>query len=180
MITSTIGTWDLWASGNSTKAFFVYALAIGTAFILSAILKLRIAHTPTMRLTYLTAGLVILLAGVLAVWIIVPEATWVNSFYYRLVGAITILAATALTVTVIVSRIAIAQKASLAKTHPKTQPQSSGMMAIFITIGVFISMVWTYGFFGFLISAARSDNTPYQPAPHYQNDNDYSRPYRYR
>lgn len=178
MFTSTLGTWELWASDASWKAFLVYMLVIGAAFIVTASLKLRLgAHKATNYLVYGTTGLVILLTALLVPWIVVPEADWVNSFYYRLIGAVTILAATTLSVSVIINRIAASQKPELTKKNPvATLP--GGMLAVYITFGTVVGMFWFYGLFAFIGKATTIDR---YESPRY-NDRfevkDYNNRYR--
>jgi len=170
MFTATLGTWDLWASDASWKAFLVYMLVIGVAFIVTACLKLRLpAHTATNYLVYATVGLVILMAILLLPWIIASDAVWVNSFYYRLIGAASILAATTFSVLVIINRIAISQNPQLVTKTVGTR-LSGGMRAIYITVGVFVSLFWFYGIPAFIASSSRIDRVNSQP--------DYSYPSR--
>ena len=163
MFTATLGTWNLWASDASWKAFLVYMLVIGVAFIVTACLKLRLpAHKTTNYLVYATTGLVILMAILLLPWIIASDASWVNSFYYRLIGAASILAATTFSVLVIINRIAISQNPLLATKEIGTR-LSSGMRAIYITVGVVVGLFWFYGIPAFIASSSYVNRDNSQP-----------------
>jgi len=165
MFTSTLGTWEIWAADASWKAFLVYMLVIGAAFIVTASLKLRLgAHKATNYLVYATAGLIVLLTALLVPWIVAPEADWINSFYYRVIGAVTILAATALSVSVIINRIAASQKPELTKRT--SAPLPGGMLAVYVTIGTVVGMFWFYGLFAFIAKATTSDRVE---SPTYNN-----------
>jgi hypothetical protein len=163
MFTSTLGTWQLWPNDASWKAFEVYLLAIGVAFIVTASLKLRLSgHKVTNNLVYATIGLILLLALLLVPWIVIPDSTIISSFYYRLVGAVTILAATTLSVSVIINRIAVSQHAEL-KVKTASGTLTGGMLAIYVSIGTIVALFWFTGFFSFIVGAASVDHITDSP-----------------
>jgi hypothetical protein len=165
MFTSTFGIWQLWGDGASWNAFHIYMLLIGAAFLVSAVLKLRIAHKLTTIMTYVTVGLITLLTLLFVPWIIADSWLVLDAFYYRAVGAAGILAATSLVITAIVNRIAVGQKAAL-RVQPKHAPIPGGMLAIYINVGIIVAFFWLYGFFAFMIEASQN-NTPQAPAQPY-------------
>ncbi len=155
IVTSTLGIWHLWADDASWKAFFIYLLVIGSAFIAAGIWKLRTAHKPTLALVYTSAGLLGLFTVALIPWIVL-DATALTDLYFRVVAALTILGATALVVTVIVRRIAIAQDHNLLQTRPKAERISGGMLAVLITVGTFVAFAWMFGFAAFVFQSLQS------------------------
>lgn len=169
MITSTLGTWQVWDSEVSGRAFLLYMLVIGSSLIASGALKMRIAHRYTNIAVYTTLSLIAVLTLVLIPWVLAPDADWIGSFYYRLVSAVTILAATTLSLSVILNRIALSQKPELAKKPEQHKETPGGMLAIYIVVGTIAGFTWLYGV-GSLISGASSlerEVTPYNNSTKY-------------
>jgi hypothetical protein len=156
MVTMTFGTWDIWSDEISWRALALYILLIGSSFIIAGLLKLRLAHKATTAVLYTTLALIVLWTLLLVPWIFI-EVDLLDQLYFRLVGAVTILAATALSVAVIVRRIAISQHPELKATVPASEPFSRSMAATIITIGTIVALAWFIGFFLFLISAAQAN-----------------------
>ena len=174
MFTATLGTWEIIPGDGAWRAFLVYMLVIGAAFIVTASLKLRSNHHKiTNTLAYTTSGLLVLLTLLLVPWILIDDPAVITSFYYRLIGAVVILVATSLSITVIFNRIAAAQHHHIAKKPALALP--GGMVAIYVTVGSIVALFWFYGFFGFLAKASTVDRPSYQ-----QTHQDLDRPYRYR
>ncbi|MDN5275607.1 MAG: hypothetical protein JWN33_256 [Candidatus Saccharibacteria bacterium] len=163
MFTATLGTWGLIGNEGAWKAFLVYILAIGTAYLLAAVRRLTIQHDLTKNLVLTSSVLIILLAVLLVPWIISPDASFIAPLYFRIIGAVTILAFTALSVTVIIHRIAIAQKPELRKTTPIEQPYSTSMQTVLILIGIMTAIFWLFGLSALVLDAARSTYAPSRP-----------------
>lgn len=178
MITSALGLWGVWGDDLSWRMVNVYALAIGIAFIIDGLMRLRLKTQLMQVLPYVTIGLFALLGLVLIPWILFFDATWVTDVYYRIIGATAILAVTSLVVTAIVNRISVAQKPELAKTKTTIPAYTSGMMAIIITVGVFTAFFWLYGF-GAFVAGAASYEPQNSTAPAYDQYNKDSRYERY-
>jgi len=173
MFTTTLGTWGVWDSDISWRAFLLYMLAIGSAFIATGALKLRVAaHRNTNIAVYGTVLFIALLTLALIPWVFAPEPSQLGSFYYRLIGAITILGATTLSLSVIFNRIAVSQKPELAKASHEKKDIPGGLLAIYIVIGIAVAYVWLYGLIALISSAASVD----RPArDNYINDRRYNR-----
>lgn len=164
MVTSTLGIWGVWDGDISWRMMNVYALLIGSAFLVSGARKLAIRHQAVQTLAYVTLGLIGLLTLVLIPWVLFYDASWLGELYYRVIGALSILTVTALIVTSIMNRIAVSQHPSLAKTSPKGKPYSGPMRAVVITVGVIVSFYWLFGFVGLLYTASTSyDRATYSP-----------------
>ncbi|MCD8561509.1 hypothetical protein LRY29_00300 [Candidatus Saccharibacteria bacterium] len=171
MVTSTLGIWGVWDGDISWRMMNVYALLIGSAFLISGARKLGLRHQAVQTMTYVTIGLIGLLTLVLIPWVLFYDASWLGDFYYRVIGALSILAVTALIVTSITNRIAVSQHPALSKTAPKGEPWSVPMRAVVITVGVIVSFYWLFGFLGLLYSATTTyDRTHYSPEPSYRSD----------
>ncbi len=177
MVTSALGLWGVWGDDLSWRMVNVYALAIGIAFIIDGLMRLRLKTQLMQVLPYVTIGLFALLGLVLIPWILFFDATWVTDVYYRIIGATAILAVTSLVVTAIVNRISIAQKPELAKTTTPIPAYTSGMMAIIITVGVFTAFFWLYGFGAFVAGAASYEpqNSTAPAYDQYNKDSQYER-----
>lgn len=154
MITSSLGLWDVWSDDISWRMVNVYALVIGTAFLVDGLLRLRLQKQVMQVLPYLAIGLFVLLMIAFAPWILFFDQPWVTDLYYRIIGAIAILAVTALVITAIVNRISVAQNPELAKNAPKLPAHSQGMLGIVITLGVVTSFFWFFGLTTFLYQAS--------------------------
>lgn len=155
MVTTTFGTWDILKDDLAWRLVGVYTLLIGSSFLVTAVQKLRLRHTTTLAAAYSTLGLIGLWTLLLMPWILI-DIKLLDDFYFRLVGAATILTATALAVTVIIRRIALAQTPELRDTKPAREPLSGGMLAVLITVGSLTAFVWFIGFFAFIVSAVNS------------------------
>jgi hypothetical protein len=154
IVTSTLGTWGVWDSDISWRAFSLYALLIGTAFIAAGLLRARIAHPGVTAAAYTSLGLLGLWTLLLVPWIFI-DVSMLDEFYFRLVGAASILLATAVAVTIVLRQIIISQKPELKAVS--TEPHlNAGMLAVIITVGVIVGIMWFVGFFAFLVSAAQA------------------------
>ena len=173
MLTLTIGTWDLWSNDYSWKAFFIYMLAIGSSFLLAATLKLRLAHTATNIAVYTTFGLILFLTLLIVPWLVVPGADVLNGLYFRSIGATAILATTALSLSIIINRIAIGKNPELKKTRPTNPPVATGILAIYITIGIIVACYWIYGLTTLVFDAALLDKPAPAPTETFYEDYDY-------
>lgn len=180
LVTTTLGTWNILPHDGALKAFNVYVLLIGTAFAVAAILRLLLKHTVTRVLIYTTVGLVLVLAGLLSLWIIFNGTSWVNEFYYRLIGATSVLASTSFIVAVVMRQIAVSKSPELKITQPTFEGLSSGHLAINITVGVLISFMWLWGLGALITQAAdpnHSTSLPYDDTPpRYLGDDTVSPP----
>ena len=155
MVTTVLGTWEVWEDSLSWRAFALYLLLIGSSFIIAGLLKLRVAHTPTLAILYTTISLVGVWTLLLVPWIFV-DVDMLDQLYFRLVGALTILTATALSIGVIIRGIALSQQPALKATRPAAEVYPGGLIAVVITIGTIVAFGWFIGFIAFLISATQS------------------------
>jgi hypothetical protein len=173
MLTTTLGTWGVWNNDVSWRAFLLYMLIIGSAFIVTAALHLRTTHRNTNIAIYATVSCVSLLTIVLIPWVFAHTPSDLGSFYYRLIGALTILAATALSLSVIFNRIAVSQHPELTKINQTRVSLPGGMLAIYIVIGVIAAYAWSFGLFALIGSAASVDRAraPYTPYSDSQYNN---------
>ncbi len=170
MITSSLGLWDVWGNDLSWRMVNVYAFVIGIAFLVEGLLKLRLRNQLMQVLPYISIGLVFLLAVCFIPWILFFDASWITDLYYRIITAIAILAVTAIVITTIMNRIAIAQHPQL-RTAPQPATYTGGMLGILITLGVFTSFFWFYGFIAFVYQASTYGQ-------HHTNTDSYSPTYQ--
>lgn len=161
MITTTLGIWNLWADDSSWKAFMLYMLLIGTSFLITMALKLRLGHKPTDNSAYITVCFVALLTLLLLPWILVPDSNLLVTFYYRLIGAVAILAATTLSIVVITNRITVSQ-------HPALKPQTVAphhIPTIHVLIAIVVTIFWIGGLLGLTTSTPADSHIETRPYP---------------
>lgn len=162
IITTTLGTWNIIEVETSWRAVLFYFLVIGSAFLVTATLKLRIAHKPTSILLNSSIGLVVAWTILLAPWVFEVVERF-NPLYYRVAGALTILLTTVFLIGIIVRAIAVAHSAEVrAKAQQKVKvPITGGLLAIYITLGTITAFVWFGGIIGFIIDGV-SDTSFYE------------------
>lgn len=176
MVTSALGVWDILPGDMSSRLVGVYALLVGTAFIIAGMLRLRLPPQATTMLAYVSCGLMALLALGLIPWILFHDSPFLSDLYYRAIGAVGILTVTGLLITCIVNRITVAQHPELVAHQQKPQGYQGGMLAIVIVSGVLTAFFWLYGIGSFIYSAAYYRTPSYvQPQndtyESYDNDN---------
>jgi len=172
MLTTTLGTWGVWGDDISWRAFLFFVLAIGSSFIATGILKLRVAHRPTKYSVYGTVGVIAALTLVLIPWIFAHDPSSLGDFYYRLIGALTILGVTMFALSVIFNRIAVSQNPALKENVTKSPDISGGLLAIYIVLGTFVGFIWIIGMVALITSADMADNDHYVPS-HQRYDSEY-------
>lgn len=166
LITWILGIWSLWKAEYSLRALGLYITFLGICFLLAGIQKMRIAHQPTRYATLVASSFSIALGVVLLPWILGMADTGEVSFYFRLVSAVGILTVTSLAIMLILNRIAVAHKPELKQTVGSV-PESKGMLAIIITVGVIVAYVWLGGTFAFVVRAV--DSSQPQNSDQYYN-----------
>ena len=173
MLTTTLGTWGVWDNDVSWRAFLLYMLVIGSAFIVTAALRLRTSNRNTNIAAYATVSCITLLTIILIPWVFTHTPADLGSFYYRLIGALTILAATALSLSFIFNKIAVSQHPELIEIRQTRVSLPGGMLAIYIVIGVIAAYAWSFGLLALIGSAASVDRarTPYTPYSDLQYNN---------
>jgi hypothetical protein len=161
MITSTLSTWEIISADGAFYALCEYVLLIGAAFIIVGTLKLTINHMATKVGVYVSVGSVAALALVLSPWVLHIFERF-DPLYFRTIAALSILASTAFLITLILRGIALARKPELKASKPVSAPIPQGMLAIYITVGVFASMFLWAGLVGFIVSAVESGQPTYE------------------
>lgn len=173
MFTSVFGIWNIWGSEWTAKAFGIYALVIGMAFIVQAIGTARLPHKVVNGLYLLTLTLIGVLTAMLAIWILVGSEG-LDPLFYRGLGAISILAATALIVLAIIRRITVSKQPELASMKPHHPATPGGMVAIYVVVGVITAMIWFVGFAALMVSGTYSGFEGSTRSPYYDSsDSDY-------
>lgn len=158
MLTSSLGIWQIWGAEYSWRAISLYALIIGATFLYTWTRQLRINHTITKLSANVALGVIALLTLALSVWIIAPESGLVESpFFYRAIGALTVLGITAVSVSAIFNRVAVNQNPELAQTAPREEKYRGGMLAIVIIVGSIVGLFWFIGLFGLIASGVSAE-----------------------
>lgn len=157
LVTTTLNTWGIISSELGNQFFIFYSLAIGVAFITTALVKLSIKHKLTKGLIYGTIGTVLVWSLALIPWIfkVVDEF---NPVYFRALGALTILISTLFIITIILRTVAISKDTGLKLTKPKSASLSGGLLAYYIVVGVFVSVIWMAGMVSLIIDSVKQEN----------------------
>lgn len=158
MITSMLGTWNIISADTSWRAFLFYFLVLGAVFVVLGAQKLRIAHTATETALNTTIGFIALTVISLVPWVM-NWFTPLDSLYFRIVAALSILATTSYMITIVLRGIALGQAPELRATRPVGEPIPGGLMAIYITLGSMTAFVWCMGFFALLVSGITANSS---------------------
>lgn len=156
MITTMLATWDIISAESAWRAFWLYFMFLGIAFVITGTLKLRIAQTATQVALYTATGLVALTVLALTPWVL--DLFTLDPMYYRIIAALSILATTTYMVGVIIRGIALANDQQLKASKPVSEKTSGGMLAIYISLGVITAMVWFVGVIALLMSGVQASN----------------------
>lgn len=159
IVTSTLGLWEIISESVANQSAMLYMLLVGTAFIVSGALKLRIKHQATTGLVYATAGTLVAWTLLLVPWVFEVVERF-NPLYFRVVGALTILASTLFIVAIIIRTIALSRSEKLRqerKLAPK-ESLSGGMLTYYIVVGSITAIIWLVGMFAFIIDSVESSN----------------------
>ncbi len=168
MITTTLGTWELISAETAWRAFSMYFLVLGAAFIVVGMLRLRLQQQATQIAIYSSIGLIAVTVIALIPWVLNVVDNF-DPVYFRIVAALSILATTALLIGIVVRAIAIGRDAALKLTAPAKTPTPGGLLAIYITVGVIAAIVWCVGLTAFLYDGIQSS----YPESRYNNTNRY-------
>lgn len=155
MISTTLGTWELISAETAWRAFSLYFLIIGAAFIIVGLLRLRVAQQATQIAIYSSIGLIVATVLAIAPWVLQVISDF-DPLYFRIVAALSILATTALLIGTVIRAIAVGHNDNLKLTAPKKEPTSGGLLAIYITVGTITAIVWCIGLTAFLVDGIQS------------------------
>lgn len=155
IISTTLGTWEIISTETAWRIFGFYFLILGAAFIITGLLRLRLAHQGTQVALYASAGLIVATIISLAPWVLQVVDKF-DPLYFRIVGALSILATTSFLISLVIYGIAIGRNESLKLTIPKVHPIPGGFLAIYITAGVITAIVWSAGLTAFLVNGIES------------------------
>ena len=160
MVTTTLGTWELISTEFAWRALGMYVLVLGAIFMITGILKLRIAHQTTQIGLFTSIGLIAATVLALIPWVL-QVVTNFDPLYYRVVAALSILATASFLIALILRGIAIGHKPQLTGTAPRKNPTTGGLLAMYITAGSITALVWFGGFIGFVVSGVDT-STPHR------------------
>ena len=158
MISTTLGTWEIISAETAWRAFSLYFLIIGAAFIVVGLLRLRVAQQATQIAIYSSIGLIAATVIAIAPWVLHVIDDF-DPLYFRVVAALSILATTALLIGAVIRAIAIGHNENLKLTAPEKVQTSGGLLAIYITVGTITAIVWCVGLTAFLVDGIQSTYT---------------------
>ncbi len=161
MVTTTLSTWEIISADGAWYALSLYVLIMGAVFIIAGILKLFVNKQAIKVGIYTTIGSIAALVIALTPWILHIFVRF-DPLYFRIIAALAILASTAFIITVILRAIALARQPELNITKPVSKPIPQGLLAIYITVGILLSMFWWTGLVGFVVSAVQSSEPTYE------------------
>ncbi len=174
MLTTMLATWDIISIDTAWRTFWLYFLILGTVYIISGSLKLRIAHTATQVTLYTAVGLISLAVLSLVPWVLDIFSPF-DPIYFRIIAALSILATTAYMIAIIMRGLAIGRNQAIKATRPVGPKTPSGLLAIYITLGVFASIVWLVGIVALTADGLESTNPI--PSRSYDRYDTYEDPY---
>lgn len=154
LVTSTLGAWDVISSSTMFNWTGLYFLAIGGAYIIAALLRLRTDQQVTQIAVTTSVGFIGTTLLVLSPWVL-EVVPYFDPLYFRIVAALSILSTASFLITLILRNIA------RSKDHKDTprQPLNGGMLAIYIVFGIVTSIVWNVGMVS-LLSSGSDANSP--------------------
>lgn len=159
MLTASLGIWGIWDNVYSGRAILLYALFIGASFLYVWVRQLRIANTVTTIATNATIIVIAALTLLIGTLTIAPEFFVVQDpFFYRVISALTILGFTTLSIAAIFNRLALTQNPELAATAPKEPKLTSGLLAIVITVGSIVGLIWFIGLIAVISAGVNAEN----------------------
>lgn len=155
LITSTLGTWGVISGAVVLNWMALYFLLIGGAFAISGLLNLRANQQSTQIAITTSIGFVGATVISLIPWVlkVVPQF---DPLYFRIVAALSILSAASFLITLILKGIAKSKHDEIAQ---KPQALPSGMLAIYIVVGVITATVWNFGFFSLIEAGSNSSSS---------------------
>ena len=148
-VTSTLGTWDVISEKTVSNTIGFYALVIGSAYLISRLLAMRIPHKPTNYSITATIALIAIWAVVLLPWIFNISEDF-NVMYFRIATTLSVLAATSLIISAIIRYIATSQLKGkgLAVTDKLPSAYSTlpnGLKVLYVLLFVVVASIWFYG-----------------------------------
>ncbi len=168
MISTTLGTWEIINAETAWRAFSMYFLILGAAFIAVGLLRLRLQHQATQITIYSSIGLIAITVIALIPWVLNIFDNF-DELYYRVIAALAILATTTLLIGIVIRAIALGRDETLKLTAPAKTPTPPGLLAIYITVGSLAAIVWCIGLTAFLVDGIQSS----YPDSQYKSTNRY-------
>lgn len=161
LITSTLGAWNILSGTAAWRWVGLYFLAIGGAFIIAALLRLRLPQRGAQIANNTSIGFIAITLLVLAPWVlqVIPQF---DPLYFRIVAALAILSSTSFLIALILRGIARNKNPELIQKI--AQPNlPNGMLAIYILVGIMTAIVWNTGLFTLVEngSSASRSHTPH-------------------
>lgn len=158
IFTSIFGIWDIWEDSMSEHFLAFYVLLIGMAFVVTGIRKLWLKTKAVSITTTVSIAAAGLFTVVVTPWIFADNPELLDDFYYRLVGATTVLLATSFTLLAILNRIAVSRNPKLV-TKRTTAPLNAGLIVLFTLLGIIIAFCWLTGLFNMVYDASAKNRT---------------------
>lgn len=168
MISTTLGTWEIISTETAWRAFSMYFLILGAAFIVVGLLRLRLQQQATQIAIYSSIGLIAITVIALIPWVLNVVDNF-DELYYRIIAALAILATTTLLIGIVIRAIATGRDETLKLTAPAKTPTPPGLLAIYITVGSLAAIVWCIGLTAFLVDGIQSS----YPDSQYKSTNRY-------
>ncbi len=156
IITATLGAWDILSGETVWRWIGFYFLAIGGAYIVAALLRLRIDQHAVHIAVNTSIGFIVVTLASVAPWVlaVVPQF---DPLYFRIIGALSILSSASFLIALILRGIALSKNPSL-RTKPEGHILPNGMLVIYIIFGVITSLAWNIGVFSLLDSGSTASS----------------------
>ncbi len=160
LVTSTLGAWNILSGETVWQWMGLYFLAIGGAFIVAALLRLRVAEHTTQIAVNTATGFIIVTLITLIPWVLAITPL-LEPLYFRIVAALSILSSVSFLIALILKSIATSKDPSLKQSTPRHE-LSNGMLAIYIVVGIITSITWNVGLFSLLDDGSAVTNSEVQ------------------
>lgn len=157
LITSTLGAWNVISSHAVGNWLNFYTLAIGGAFIISALLGMRLKQHAAYIATTTSIGFVIVTLLALTPWVFDIVRVF-DPLYYRGIAALSILASASFLISLIFRGIAQSKHPELKKKQHAIIP--NGLLAVYIIVGIATATSWMVGA-SVLIDGGAETTAPY-------------------
>ena len=158
LVTTTLGVWGILSSQTVGYWMSLYFLALGGAYIITALQALRskshaVQISSNVSIGFVAATLIALVPFVLHV------VEHFDPLYFRIIGALSILSSASFLISLILRSIAKSKGQSDSKKTVQQMP--GGMLAIYIITGVITAISWNVGLASLIVSGADANRSHY-------------------
>ncbi|UTX51589.1 hypothetical protein KI440_01390 [Candidatus Saccharibacteria bacterium TM7i] len=156
LVTSTLGAWEIISASTAWRWVGLYFLAIGGAYIVAALLRLRLPQRTAHIAVNTSVGFVVVTLLALTPWVLHVVENF-DPLYFRIVAALSILSSASFLISLILRGIASSKNPELRKINRHDLP--NGMLSIYIVVGVITAITWNVGLVSLIDSGSSANNS---------------------